>query len=203
MTVRGTMASLIQRTRTLINDTSGTPIFTDQVVQDVLDARRMDVVNGTLTGRPTYTGSTLQYLDYFSDWSDWEDSPVLKQYLVTTVTPSVSENIVGHWQFAANTFPPIFITGRTYCLYGAAADLLERLAAQWVLLYSVTVDGQSLQRSQATANLLSLARRYRMQQRAGSLTLVRSDIADGSSSGNGGPTLAPNALDYFASGDGG
>src|SRR6266704_1986427 len=96
MPVRSTMANLITRERVLINDPSGaSQVFDDQTIQDILDARRIDVLNGSLIEKPTFSGSTVQYLDYFSDWSDWEDSPVLKQYLTVVVTPSTSENIVG------------------------------------------------------------------------------------------------------------
>ncbi len=127
MPVRSTMANLITRERVLINDPSGaSQVFDDQTIQDILDARRIDVLNGSLIEKPTFSGSTVQYLDYFSDWSDWEDSPVLKQYLTVVVTPSTSENIVGHWTFASTTLPPVFITGRTFDIYAAAADLLER-----------------------------------------------------------------------------
>jgi len=202
MAVRSSMAALITRVRVLINDPSGaSQIFDDQTIQDVLDARRVDLVNVPLTPKPTFTSSQLQYVDYFSEgWADWEDSPTLKQFLTIAVTPSVSENIVGHWQFAANTYPPVFVTGRSYCIYGAAADLLQRWAAKWVLLYSVSVDGQSLQRAQAHKALTDLAKFYRLQQRAGSIAMSRSDAGNGARTGNGGPSLAPTALDYMAQG---
>jgi len=200
-TVRPSMAALISRTRLLINDPlSATMQFADSDIQDVLDEGRIDIVNMSLIPKPTFTGSSIQYIHYYSDMGGWEDDYVLKQYLVVTVTPSIVEPIAGHFQFATTTLPPVSITGKLFDVYRSAADLLERLSARWVLSYNVNVDGQSLQRGMAATALQTLAKQYRTQQRAGSLTLVRTDIADGSSSGNGAPTLAPTALDYLAKG---
>lgn len=201
MAVRSTMAALISRVRLLLSDPAGTSqIFADQDIQDVLDAGRQDVKNLLLIARPTFTGSTIQYLDYYSELTDWEDDVIFKQYLVVSVTPSVSEPIAGHWQFATTTLPPIYLSGKTYDIYRAAADLLERQSAQWALRYSMSVDGQSLQRNQAFQSLQQLARSYRMQQRATSISLTRSDVGTASTLVNGG--LGPLEIDYLASGDG-
>lgn len=200
MAVRTSMANLILSVRTLINDTlpSGSgQLFSDQTIQDVMDESRLDIVNGNMIARPTFTGSQVMYLDYFTDQGGWEDGMVLRQYLTVVVTPSLIEPIAGHFQFAATTLPPLYITGSLHDRYHAAADLLERLAAQWVLLYSVNVSGLSLQRSQATTNLLMLAQRYRMQQRAGTLNIIRSDISERTDA----LSLAPTEVDYMGSGD--
>lgn len=199
MAVRSTMAALIARTRLLINDPSSTSqIFTDQDIQNVLDASRTDVKNEVMIHKPTFSGSTIQFLDYYTYLGDWEDDTVLKQYLINTVTPSVSEPIAGHWQFAATTLPPVYISGKNYDVYRCAADLLERWAARWVLSYNVNVDGQSLQRSQASVALMNLAKQYRMQQRARSINVTRSDARQPSSLAGAG--LGPTELDYMAQG---
>jgi len=192
------MLALIQRTRLLINDVAGVnQIFADQDIQDVLDACRMDYQNAPLKPVPTFAVGTLQYLDFYAEVGDWEDSPVLKQYLTVIVTPSVSEPIVGHWQFAVSTFPPIAITGRSYDVYRSAADLLERWAAKWTLSYDFSSDSQSFKRSQAAMGLCNLAKAYRRQQRPSSISLIRTDL--GGVAGDK-PSLAPTALDYMAKG---
>lgn len=195
---RSTMANLIARVRSMINDPSGlTQTFADDDIQAVLDASRQDVRNQPLTPKPTYSGNTLLYLDYYANVGDWEDGVILKQYLTTVVTPSLSENLVGHWQFSDTTLPPVAITGSTYDIYRAAADLLERMAAKWVLRYSFSADGQNMQRGQVTTALQQLAATYRRQQRAVSYAMTRSDIA----AGDGGvPSLRPTELDYMGQG---
>lgn len=201
MAVRATMAPLIARVRLLISDSPppGTPpVFFDQDIQDVLDEGRVDVFNMPLVPKETFSGATILYLDYETDLGGWEDGYTLRQFLTQTVTPSVLEPIAGHWSFAASTFPPVFITGRLYDVYRAAADLLERWAAKWVLRYSATVDGQGLQRSQVTRNLQLLAVTYRKKQRAGVISMRRSDLNAGGQSVQS--RLAETELDRMASG---
>lgn len=199
MAVRATMANLILSVRTLINDTlpSGSgQIFTDQQIQDVMDEGREDVKNMPLIPKPTFSGSSIQYVDYWSEYGDWEDGMILKQYLTVVVTPSLIEPIPGHFQFAANTWPPVYLSGSWHDRYRSAADLLERIAAQYVLRYSMTVDGQNLQIGQVTTYLQNLAKTYKRKQRP------RTSIMKTGISGNQdtGISLSPTTLDYMASG---
>lgn len=202
MAVRSSMAALILRVRTMINDLlpSGSgQVFTDQQIQDVMDQTRQNMRYLSLAPSPTYSGSTISYLDYYSDWTDWEDDLTLWQYRIISVTPSVSENVVGHWTFATTTLPPCYIVGKTYDVYRTAADLIEQRAAQWMMSHSLTVDGQNLARGQVLTMMLQLAKTYRMKQRAITIGTIRSDVAAGD---EGGPSLAPTEIDFIGSGDG-
>jgi len=191
------MAALIVRVRDLINDPAGSSqVWTDDQIQDVMDEGREDVVNGELLAKPTFTGSTIQYLNYYSEIGGWEADYVIKQYLVTQVTPSSAELIAGHFVFATTTLPPLSITGKRFDVYRAAADLLERWAAKYTLAYAFASDGQSFQRQQVSQNLCNLAKTYRQKQRPGSLTMIRSDLAGKS----GSVSLSPTELDRMASG---
>jgi hypothetical protein len=174
------MLPLIKRVRQLINDPqSATQNFGDQEIQEVLDESRLDVVNEPLIAKPTYA-PTIQYLNYYSKQGGWEEDYTFSQYLSIVVTPSVLEPIAGHFTFAASTYPPVLITGKLYDVHRAAADLLERLAAKHALDYDMTVNGQSLHRSQAVTALLNLAKRYRAQQRPSTISVRRSDLSRGS-----------------------
>jgi hypothetical protein len=174
------MAALILRVRTLINDTlpvGNGQIFTDQTIQDVMDESRMDFKNVMLKPAPTFTTGIVQYLDYWADYGGgWEDSTTFKQWLSSSVTPSLSEPIAGHWQFSASTLPPVYISGAVMDCYRAAADLLERQSAQWLMSYNIVVDGQNLQRSQVADAMQKLARSYRMKQRPGTIQAIRTDL---------------------------
>jgi len=162
-----------------------------------MDEARIDYKNLALVARPTFTGSTIAYLDYWADvGGGWEDGYTLKQYLITTVTASVLEPIAGHWQFSASTFPPVFINGSQHDVYRAAADLLERWAAKYATRFDFASDGQSFKVSQASQQLCALATQYRRKQRPGSLTLIRSDMAGKS----GRVSLGPQEIDRMASG---
>jgi hypothetical protein len=176
---------------------SASETFSDQEIQNVLDDSRQDISNAALQPYVSFSGGTPVYLDYYHTLGSWEDNVVLKQYLTVLVTPSASEPIAGHWAFAATTLPPVYITGSTHDIYRAAADLLERWAARWVLNYDFSSDGQSFHRSQAATALQNLARTYRKKQRSGSLAMVRDDISAGKQDMLG---LGPHAIDYMAKG---
>jgi hypothetical protein len=201
MSARTSMATLISSVRVLINDVlplgSG-QVFTDDIIQAVMDEGRVDVFNGHLTEKPTFAGSIIEYLDYFSPEGGWEDDYVIRQYLTVQVTPSFVEPIAGHFQFASNVFPPCYIVGKLHDRYRAAADLLERWAAMQVLNFDVVVGGQSLRRSQPAEALQKLAKTYRMKQRPKTIAMKRSDLA-GADQDNA-LNLEPRNIDYYASG---
>ena len=199
MAVRSTMAALILRVRLLISDTQSPPMFFDQDIQDVMDeASRQDVFNLPLTPKVTFTGATIQYLTYEAPYGNWEGDYVLKQYLTGTVTASVAEVIPGIFTFATSTFPPVYLTGKTYDCYRAAADLLERWAAKWLLNHDFASDGQSFKSSQVPDMMDKRIKSLRMKQRAGVIVANRADLTGPGASGE--PSLAPTAIDYMASG---
>lgn len=199
MPVRSSMSSLIARVRFLINDPSGaSQVFADQDIQDVMDESRLDVKNELMIQKPTFSGSTIQFLDYYSRiGGGWEDDFVIKQYLVNLVTPSLSEPIAGHWQFATTTLPPLYISGKVFDVYRSSADLLERMSARWALSYNISVDGQSLQRSQSAVALQSLAKTYRLKQRAHVIEATRSDVRTTSTAAQ---ALGAQEIDFMGSG---
>lgn len=200
MAVRSTMAALIARVRLLINDPSAA-VFQDQDIQDVMDESRVDYRNSVLIPQPTFTGSTIQFLDFWHELGGWEDGYVIKQYLVNVVTPATLEPIAGHWTFSTTTLPPLYISGSLHDVYRAAADLLERQSTQWMLRYNATVDGQNVQRGQVITNMQLVIKQYRMKQRAGSISVNRTDTQNpgGTLAGIG---LGPVEIDYMGSGDG-
>lgn len=199
MAFRNSMAALVTRVRLLINDTDTTcQQFADEEIQQVLDASRLDLRYVPLRPAASYLNGSLVFLDYYAPYGDWEDDATFWQVLATQVTPSASEPIAGHWQFAESTLPPVSIIGKSYDIYHAAADLLERQAARWVLKYNMNVDGQSLQRSQAATALQALARTYRLQQRPQSMEVTRTDLnPPGAMTAQVGPTT----IDYLATGE--
>ncbi len=194
MAVRTSMAALLARVRILINDPAGAgQQFSDQDIQDVLDEGRQDLVNVVLQPRVTFSGTTIQWLDYYHDLGGWEDDLVLKQWLTRIVTPALSEPIAGHWQFATSTLPPIYITGKLHDVYRAAADLLERWSARVSLDFDFTSDGQTFRRAQKAEALQKLAVAYRRKQRARSITLQRTDIVAGGDV----IKLGPQPIDWY------
>jgi hypothetical protein len=197
--LRSTMADLIVEVRTMIADTAGaSQQFSDLEVQFRLDESRDDVRYESLQIAPSIvnTASTNNqastiFADYYSQYQWWESDAVLQGVNTSTgaawvvLTPLESNYIVGHFRFELNVFtsgtvpgqyPPCFITGKVYDCNAAAADLLEFWAATLTGSYDVTVDGQSLRRSQMMQAKLTMAQYFRRQAKPKVAKLTRSDV---------------------------
>lgn len=199
MAVRSTMAALITETRLKIADPAGgSQQFTDQQIQDRLDDSRNDIRYEALAIAPSIvnTSNTAQsaqtiFADYYSAYQWWEADVVLQGQSPTALpwvvlTPAASDYIVGHWQFELDVYntgtvpgqvPPVFATGKVYDCNMAAAELLQYWAALLSGAYDMTVDGQTLRRSQLMAGKLTLAQYYLRQAKPRVATMRRSDIA--------------------------
>jgi len=163
------MSDLIARTRLMIFDTGGSPLFIDQQIQDKLDEHnvREDVRYELLIPKPTFTNNAgIQYNDYYSQRGWWEADEVIIWGDFTTKTPSTSDELVGHWTFS-NQLPPLLIAGKVYDLYRAAADLLDyKIASLAATELDFTADGQSFHLSQQLTFLEKRVCDYRKKQLA-------------------------------------
>ena len=198
MPVRPTMSQIIARVRFLIGDPAGSSQqFADQDIQDTLDESRDDlryegeviapsIVNNALTNNQAQT----VFADYYSKYQWWEQDVVLQGYsgglAWVVLTPVASDYVVGHWQFETNVFttgtsvpgqlPPIFATGKVYDPYCAAADLLDIWAVMLSGAYNMSVNGQSLQRSQLYELKKDAALHYRQRAKPRIAKLQRNDV---------------------------
>ena len=84
--------------------------------------------------------------------------------------------LTGHWQFAETANWPLYVTGYSYDVYGAGADLLEEWAGIVKLKFDFSRGDQKLSRSQMIASLLQLADSYRAKQMPLIATQVRTDL---------------------------
>lgn len=201
MPVRSTMSQLIARTRLMIQDNpsgSGTNFFADQDIQDTLDENvdfiryePLQIAPSIVNLASTNNQAAVVFADYFSAYQWWEQDVVLQGIDIPTnaawkvLTPVASDYINGHWQFELNVFtsgtapgqyPPCFATGRVYDLYRASADLLEFWGASLAGSYDITMDGQSMRRSQHMQAKLTLAASYRRKCKPKVAKLVRDDV---------------------------
>lgn len=196
------MAALITKTRLLIGDPAGTSQrFDDQTIQDQLDLRRIDVWYEPLKMAPAIVNAastnnvpSMIFADYYSDFGYWESDVTLQGNSTSThaawvvLTPVATELMLdnAHFQFETSIFttgtfpgqyPPVWCTGKTYDPYGAAADLLEFWAATLTSKYDMTVDGQSLHRSQLMQAKFTLAAQYKRKTRPFVGKQIRWDVA--------------------------
>jgi len=184
MAVRDTMASLISRTRDLLGDPSGSgEQLSDQQIQDALDQRRWDVRYQYLYASETIssvggTGVTT-WQDFYADRGDWEDGWTLQNgsWVDITSLADVKEPMIGHWHFPENQPTGCFITGSSYDINAAGADLCEMLIASIrKRAFNFSADGASYDRKQLVDNLIELRDSLRAHAYPGSIFMARMDV---------------------------
>ncbi len=176
MATREGMADLIDRVRTLIRDPAGAAqVFSYGEIQDVLDRHRIDVERLELDSEQKIVSGELVWGDYYAPYGDWEDDPVLRDSAGDELTPAASDLQTGRWTITDQR-PPVYLEGRSYDLYGAAADLLEQRAVIAAPGFDFQADGARFDRSQVTQAYLTLAQQYRGRARIKRSRLQRDDI---------------------------
>lgn len=176
---RATMADIIARLRLLISDRGGTPVFTDQELQDTLDQHRTDIRYLELTPAQTFApGGPVTWHDYYAPYDSqwWESDAQLVSSTFAVLTPTTSDLSGGHWTFAANQLPPVYIVGKLFDLYAAAADVLEQWIALIKLEYGTTQETNVYNRRERVTTLTDLAATYRAKQAVQQVTMTRPDV---------------------------
>jgi hypothetical protein len=175
---RASLTTLIAKIRLLVDDPSGAgQIFTDDQIQDALDARRDEARYYPLNEHETIAagGGSTTYLTFTSQVGAWESDVVLVDSSYNVLTPATSDLIAGRWTFSTEPSMPVMITGFTHDLYGAAGDLLLQRATVESDSFDVGADGLSLSRNQKQSNYRDRANEYFAKARTKSITLVRTD----------------------------
>ena len=176
MAARVSMGELIALVRRLVYDPVSTEQnWTDSELQTWLDTHCVTAIEQPLA----YTWQTVAgervVLEYVAELGYWEADAKLTDASGNTLTATSANLVAGRWSFVAHQQPPVYLTGRSYDVYAAAADALEARAAQVALAYDFSADGATYHRSQQGEALLRLARQYRGQARASVARMVRSD----------------------------
>ena len=176
------MTALTDRVRGLIADPSGaSQVFDDTAVAEALNRYRVDVVQDLL--QPSYvrtaTGAGYNAFRHPSGLPDWSDA-ALEDAQFGAVTANTPDLQFGQWTFTtARRSPILWITGTSYDVFGAAAELLEQWAATVKLEFGFSSDGQRFDRQHKHKMLLDLAVEYRKRQRPRTASMVRSDTEGG------------------------
>lgn len=191
MPARSGLADLILQLRGLTDAgsadyTLGTANFwDDDHLQQALDRHRVDVRREQLAPQPTYgAGGTPIYQDYASEFINFEATSAGTAVFVVEDGAGVDQGTAlwsadysrGIVSFAANTLgTAYYVTGRSYDLYAAAADVWRTKAAQSAKVFDVSTDNHSLSRSQIMKQALEMADYYASMSAPSVTTLYRSD----------------------------
>ncbi len=181
---RPTMGDLIARVRGLIADETAPTVFTDDRVEAALDDTRQVARYLPLRPEPTrQPDGVLAYFTFYSDLPDWEAGAQLIDGFWQDVTGQAVEADLqtGCWRFAEGRLPILYLNGRCYDRYAAAAALLEAWAARLMLEFDFASQNVRYVRSQQAQRLLAQAALYRARSGARRAEMGRSDIAARSS----------------------
>lgn len=161
----------------------GVNYWTDDQLQEILDATRRDVYFA-----PTYpemratTGGTGLYYDYYFSGGDWEEGTATFIIQDTTGgTPNPSGYSVnyraGHIAFTADQRgTAYYLTARVYDINSAASEVWRTKAAQVASAYDFSADGHSMNRSQMQKHYLEMATHFAGLGAPVNVTMVRNDV---------------------------
>lgn len=178
-TVRTSCKALLSRLRNLIRDTDpDCQTFTQDQLQTALDQRRERVRYLELEALETRAaGGAVSYVDFQACLGDWDADAALVDGQYNALTPNTENLETGEWSFTTEPSNlPVYLSGFTYDLYGAAADLLEEWAAKVKTEYTFSPGSGQHVRSQQHQMLLVQAERYRALQRVTVARMFRSDV---------------------------
>lgn len=186
MAYRATCESLIRRLRGMIGDriaagSTTAPTWSDIELQDALDGRRVNVDTEPLTSIVSYPSGVSTYLTFEHALSNFEEDATLVNASYTAITPATYDYLNGRFTFSAEPSYPVYLTGKSFDLRAAAADVLEQWAALVKLDFNFSEGrtGGQFQREQKHKMLLASAATHRAQQRVTTATMYRSDVAGG------------------------
>lgn len=178
---RESLADLITKLRRLIGDTAGaSQVWSDDELQAFLDEQRQDYQDWALVRVPRLVSGVYVYKDFWAQnrLGDWESDVVIADLDGNAVTPDAdtSEPLLGHWRFATSQTTTLYLTGKTYDVHGAAAEVLKAWAAKEKLSFDFSTDNQSFKESQKAQMLLDLAKQFDGKRRVGSGALLNSEF---------------------------
>lgn len=191
---RTSMADLITSLRGLTNagtadytisGTAAIVYWTDNQLQAVLDRHVYTARHEALRPLPTTgAGGSVSYFDYQSNWRFFESTDGgTARFIVQNETGAT----VGTAAWTADyprglvTFGTTtaglsrYVTGYSFDMNAAAADVWTQKAAHYVTAYDVSTDNHALKRSQIITNCLGMAKEYGAGAMAYSVSMDRSD----------------------------
>ena len=191
MAARTSMASLITNLRGLTSAGSAeytvnaVSMWTDEQLQTVLDRHVTYVKDQQLRPEETLeSGGSVAYYDYQSPYRFFETTDagtsrfIIKDETYATVgTAAYSVDYPrGRINFGTSTAGLTrYLTGFSYDMNAAAADVWSQKASHYVTAYDVSTDNHSLKRSQIIQGCLTMAREYASGAQVFSVTIDRGD----------------------------
>lgn len=175
MSARSGMSNLITTLRGFTNagtadyTVSSTAFWSDDQLQTVLDRYATPIRDEPLHAIPIMAGGTVNYLDYQSNSRFYEATTGGSAVFVIRDVGGTAQG-TANWSadyerglisFAADTKGTgYYLTGRSYDVYAAAADVWFQKAAHASEMIDFSTDGHSIKRAHVASAMMTMARRY-------------------------------------------
>jgi len=153
---------------------SSTTYWTDNQLQDVLDTNREDIIFSRLEMYPVQVaGGSLSWQDYRShyDYLEATTGGTSILYLQDSTGAAIgtanytTDERRGQFQFSSDQAGSVYyMTGRSYDLNSAAADIWRKKAAHYALTsFDFSTDNHTISRSQVYQHALQMAEYFENQ----------------------------------------
>jgi hypothetical protein len=163
---------------------AGVPYWSDKHLQDKLDNYRVDFIEEDLYAVQQNRNGTTYYQDYRSEYGNLEG--VASGTAIFKLDNAEGTNIPGTmWtgdymrgviSFTNDTLgSTMILTGRSYDLNAAAADVWRYKAANVAKMYTFSAGGQAFQRKEMLANCVYMAQYYEGLAKPTIINLFRGD----------------------------
>lgn len=167
---------------------AGVPYWSDAQLQTVLDRHASTIRHAELRPLPTVgAGGSISYFDYQSPRRFFESTIAgTSRFIIqdnTGATVGTAAYTVdyprGLVTFGTTTIGlSRYVTGYSYDLNAAAADIWTQKAAHYASAYDFSTDNHSLSRSQLIKNALTMAKEYGSGGAVYTVSVDRSDTDD-------------------------
>jgi len=160
--------------------------WADDQLQTVLDRHRIDIYRDPLEPIPDHTGAaTLAYKTYRSRWANLESTSGGSQIFIVEDSIGTDKGTADYsvdYRRGIVTFGTdqrgtvYYLTGRSFDLNGAAADVWRMKGANAAKKFAFSTDGHNLQRNQILDHCMRVANYYESMSRVEVVSIKRSDL---------------------------
>jgi hypothetical protein len=193
---RSTLTNLIALTRTYADAdaaeyTRGTiSYWSDDHIQDVLDRHRADVWDVAVEPvEEKAAGGSVLYKTYYLPGQHWEstDGGTLVFQVIDADGANIgTANYTADYNRGVVTFGAsqggsvYYVRGRTFDVYGAAAEIWRTKASYYATAVNFSTDNHRVDRGKLIDNMLQMAARYDLMSNSGeTVIMTRSDTPGG------------------------
>jgi hypothetical protein len=165
MAIRSGMTDLVSQFRSLVQE-SGTAIFTDDRIQQILDNNSAYFTQLPLQVQPYYLNGSVIYKDYYLPNKTFLEGTATTTNVIYTTQGTVLTNYTANFNQAKFIFSTdtrgsaFYITGRSFDLYKSVSEGWGEKAGYYSTSFDFKVEGRQYWKGKLIDNCLTMAAKY-------------------------------------------